>query len=237
MIRDMRTERGIGIVRRWAAGIAFAVVLDASFAQQPTPPPRSEPRPMPLDRAADSYEIYSQLLPGHEIEWGDVPRSFWLMEGVAKAEPLDSPCPSGGAMNPHKAIQSPPSRQMDFAEVLGDFDAHCHERYQLDASQFHLKLPIRMLDEEGQKRYVSHVAGYLPPQNNIMQAPPTPEEFKGAAGMHSFTAVYFNNAHTLAITEIGMYCGGLCGNWGWVVLERRNDRWVSLPWVRTRMMS
>jgi hypothetical protein len=49
--------------------------------------------------------------------------------------------------------------------------------------------------------------------------------------MHSFTAVYFNRAHTLAMTEIGMYCGGLCGNWRWVVLERANGEWHILPWV------
>lgn len=65
--------------------------------------------------------------------------------------------------------------------------------------------------------------GYMPPQNNIMQVPPTPDEFKSAAGMHSFTVVYFNRSHTVAMTEIGMYCGGLCGNW--VVLARTNGQW------------
>jgi hypothetical protein len=85
--------------------------------------------------------------------------------------------------------------------------------------------------------FVSHVEGYKPPQNNIMQAPPTPDEFKGAAGMHSFTAVYFNRAHTLAMTEIGMFCGGLCGNWRWVVLERKDGQWQTLPWVTMSMVS
>jgi hypothetical protein len=140
-------------------------------------------------------------------------------------------------MNPHEAIQAPEPRQTDFAEALADFDAHCHDRYLIDASQFHLKLPVRLLDEEARKRFVSHVAGYMPPQNNIMQAPPTPDEFRGAAGMHSFTAVYFNRAHTLAMTEIGMYCGGLCGNWRWVVLERKNGQWQTLPWVRMSTIS
>jgi hypothetical protein len=141
---------------------------------------------MPQDRVADSYVINSQLLPGDEIEWGKVQRSFWLMEDTTRAEPPDSPCATGGMMNPHKAIHAPEPRQTDFGEALADFDAHCHDRYLIDASQFHAKLPVRLLDEEARKRYVSHVAGYMPPQNNIMQAPPTPDEFKGAAGMHSF---------------------------------------------------
>jgi hypothetical protein len=234
----MQFECVTSALRRGAVGFVFAIVFATGVAQQITSgAPQLKPLPMPQDRMADSYDIYSQLLPGDEIEWGKVPRSFWLMEDMTKAEPPDSTCATGGMMNPHKAIQAPQARQADFSEVLADFDAHCHDRYLLDASKFHVKLPVRLLDEAARKRFVSHVMGYMPPQNNIMQAPPTPEEFKGAAGMHSFTAVYFNRAHALAMTEIGMYCGGLCGNWRWVVLERRDAQWRILPWVRMSMMS
>lgn len=222
---------------RWAAGSLFAIVFATGVAQQMTSTTlQLKPLPMPQDRVADSYDIYSQLLPGDEIEWGKVPRSFWLMEDTTKAEPPGSPCGTGGMMNPHEAIQAPEPRRTDLAEALADFDAHCHDRYLLDASKFHVKLPVRLLDEKARKRYVSHVEDYMP-QNNIMQAPPTPDEFKGAAGMHSFTAVYFNRAHTLAMTEIGMYCGGLCGNWRWVALEHKNGQWQILPWVRESMIS
>lgn len=140
-------------------------------------------------------------------------------------------------MNPHKAIQAPQARQVDFAEVLADFDSHCHDRYRLDASNFHVKQPTRLIDEAARKRFVDHVMHYMPPKNNIMKAPPTPDEFKGREGMHNFTAVYFNRAHTLAMTEIGMYCGGLCGNWRWVVLEHEDGQWQTLPWVRMNMIS
>jgi hypothetical protein len=225
-------------LRRRAAISVFALVFATSAAQQTTSAvSQSEPLPMPQDRVADSYVIYSQLLPGDEIEWGKVQRSFWLLEDTTKTEPSDRPCATGGMMNPHQAIQAPEPRTTDLAEALADFDAHCHDRYRIDASQFQVKLPVRLLDEEARKRFVSHVEGYKPPQNNIMQAPPTPDEFKGAAGMHSFTAVYFNRAHTLAMTEIGMFCGGLCGNWRWVVLERKDGQWQTLPWVTMSMVS
>jgi hypothetical protein len=221
----------MGALSRAVAGSVFAIVFATGFAQEKTMP-QSNPLPMPQDRVAHSYEIYSQLLPGNQIEWGKAPRSMWLVEDTTRAEPPDSPCPSGGMMNPHKAIQPPDARQAEFAEVLADYDAHCHDRYQLDATKLRVELPVRLLDEEARKRYVSDVSRYMPPRNNIMQAPPTPAEFKGAAGMHSFTAVFFDRAHTLAMTEIGMYCGGLCGNWRWVVLERTNGQWHILPWVR-----
>jgi hypothetical protein len=237
MICGMRAKGFSGALNRWVVGSGFALALASGLAQQPATPPQSNVLPMPQDRAAKSYEIYSKLLPGNEIEWGNVPRSFWLVEGTTTALPLDSPCATAGMMNPHQAVQTPQPRRADFAEVLADYDARCHDRYQLDASHFRLKLPVHTLDEEAQKRYMNHVSGYIPPKNNIMQAPPTPGEFKGAAGMHSFTAVYFNHAHTLAMTQIGMYCGGLCGNWRWVVLERSNDSWKVLPWVTISTIS
>lgn len=220
-----------------AIGCVLVFIVAGSTAQSTKAVQYSTPQRMPQDRDMDSYAIYSDLLPGHEIEWDDVPRTFWLLESTTKAEPLGTSCSTSGMMNPHQAIRAPEKDQSSLAEMLGDFDRSCHERYQLEASRFRLKLPIRLLDEEGQKRYAAHVSGYMPPSDNIMQAPPTPEEFKGAAGLHSFTAVYFNRAHTMAMTEIGMYCGGLCGNWRWVVLEHRDGRWVILPWAVMTMMS
>jgi hypothetical protein len=213
--------------------MAFATGL---AQQRTTSAPELKPGPMPQDRIADSYAIYSQLLPGNQIEWGDVPRTQWLVEDTTTAVPPDKPCMSG-EMNPHQAITPPHERQADFAEVLADYDSHCHDRYQLDRSKLRLKLPVRLLDEDARKRYVSGVSGYMPPSNDIMRAPPTPDQFKGAAGMHSFTAVYFNRAHTLAMTEIGMYCGSLCGMSSWVILEKKNDEWQILPWVHALTIS
>lgn len=234
----MRIVCATSVLSRVIVASMFAMTLATGFAQQQTAAaPQLKSLPMPQDRLADSYEIYSQLLAGNQIEWGSAPRSFWLIEDTTKAEPLNSPCATGGMMNPHIAIQAPQERHLEFAEVLADFDAHCHDRYQLDASKFRVELPIRLMDEEARRLYVRHVSGYMPPPNNIMQAPPTPDEFKGAAGMHSFTTVFFNGTHSLAMTEIGMYCGGLCGNWRWVVLERRNRQWHILPWARMATFS
>ena len=210
--------------------LVIAVAIGLAQQQMPSPS-KLKSEPMPQDRIADSYAIYSQLLPGNQIEWGDAPRSQWLVADTTTALPVDSPCVSGGNMNPHHAIKPTQERQADFAEVLADYDTHCHERYQFDGSKLRLKLPVRLLDEDARKRYGSDVSGYMPPKNDIMRAPPTPDQFQGAAGMHSFTAVYFNRAHTLAMTEIEMYCGSLCGMWRWVVLEKKNGEWQVLPWV------
>src|SRR5579872_3540369 len=223
-MRTVRVANTLG--RAFGACSMLMMAFAVGLAQQRAPAtPESKPEPIPQDRIADSYSIYSQLLPGNQIEWGNVPRSHWLVEDTTTAVSPDKPCITGDMMNPHQAIRPPRQRQTEFTEVLADYDAHCHERYRLDGSKFRLQLPVRLLDEDARKRYVSAVSGYMPPANDIMRAPPTPDEFKGAAGMHSFTAVYFNRAHTIAMTTIGMYCGGLCGMWRWVVLERKNGEW------------
>ncbi len=230
-------------MRKAVSFLFAAMTLAAAAGQQKSAepgyaePPYSAAQAMPSDRAAAAYAIYSQLLPGNHIEWGDAQRSFWALEAITKAEPLTEPCSTGGMMNPHRSVKPPQQRQAEFAELLTDYDAHCHDRYLLDASRFQLQLPVHLLDDAARQRYVNGVMHYLPPADDIMRAPATPDEFKGAAGMHSFTAVYFNHAHTLALTEIGMYCGGLCGNWKWVVLEQKEGVWRVLPWVYTYTIS
>jgi hypothetical protein len=57
------------------------------------------------------------------------------------------------------------------------------------------------------------------------------------AALHRFTEVFFNANHTLALVEEGMWCGSLCGNWTWVVLERRDGRWQMMPWVNATAVS
>jgi len=139
--------------------------------------------------------------------------------------------------NLQQAVKAPAAREAEWNEVLDDYAAHCHDRFRLSGANFRSDLPIRLLDDDMQKRYWQGVSGFMPPKNNIMQAPPTPDDFKGAAGLHSFSAVYFNRNHTLAATYFGMGCGSLCGNWTWVVLEKTSTGWRRLPWVHTFTMS
>lgn len=148
------------MLRVYAVTCALTLAA-AACAQEMKAPQYATPQTMAQVRAEDSYAIYSDLLPGRQIEWGNVPRTFWLLEMATKAEPLDSSCGTGGMMNPHKAIRAPEKDQTNLAEMLADFDKSCHERYQLDASHFRLKLPLRLLDEEGQKRYARQVSGCL----------------------------------------------------------------------------
>ena len=66
--------------RSIAASYGVVVFAALGLAQGPKPVVQAKPTALAPPLAADSYAIYSELLPGHDIEWGDVPRAFWLME-------------------------------------------------------------------------------------------------------------------------------------------------------------
>jgi hypothetical protein len=182
-------------------------------------PPLAQPTPMPADRAQDSYEIYSQLLKSGPIEWRDAERKQWLIEDTTNAVRLDADCGAENTgMSPRGGVKAPEDRQSEWKGVLADYDQHCHDLIQLDRDSFRTELPVRLLNAEDKRRFESDP--HRPPA-----------EFADGAGLHQFTQVFFNANHTLAAVKEGMWCGSLCGNWTWVVLERRQDRWVVLPWT------
>lgn len=211
----MRTATVFTILAAFAAQV---------FGQNNGAPAYAQPMPMPSDRDQDSYAIYSQLLKSGPIEWRDVRRTQWLIEDATSAVPLGVPCDpkprfSAVTMNPHEAVQPPKDRQAEWKEVLADYDQHCHDVIQLDGRSFRTDLPVRLLNADDKRLLVKD------PQR-------PPAEFADGAGLHRFSEVFFNPNHTLALVEQGMWCGGLCGNWEWVVLERKQGRWQMLPWVR-----
>jgi hypothetical protein len=186
--------------------LAFFIVTAAlCAAQTPAKETPEPPIPMPSDRAADSSLIYAQLLPKPE----------YLADTTAvMVQPDESCIPASAAattdMNPHHAIRPPASRVQEFAEVLADFDSHCHEQIQLTND---------MWPQNGQP--------YLLNQAEIAKR--VKEGLRGVA-LYSVSEVFFNAHHTLAMVYTGHHCGMRCGRGGWVIFEVQNGQWKSLPW-------
>jgi hypothetical protein len=222
-------------MRKLAVFVALALAwVPSCRSQQPPVSQYAEPAAIYADRVDDSYSIYSQLLVSGPIEWRDAKRKQWLLEDVTTATPLSTACrPSSGLgpdMTPYNAVIAPEDRKSEWLEVLADYDAHCHDVFLLQSDKFRVDLPIHLLNAAQKKQF----------QEASMTrngAGDMPEDFKNAAGLHCFSAVFFNQHHTLALLEQGMWCGGLCGNWTWVVLEKKEGRWNVLPWVNTFTVS
>jgi hypothetical protein len=230
-IQDRRVFQAapVDLIMRSFILLLTCLELAAQMAAQAGTPHFAQPMPMPADRSEDSYAIYSQLLKSGPIEWRDVSRRHWLIEDTTNATPLDMACHAAPGVNsieinPHEVVQAPKNRQTEWNEVLTDYDQHCHDVIQLDVQSFRTELPVRLLNTED--------------KHSFMRDPGNPPpEFADGAGLHRFTEVFFNANHTLALVEEGMWCGSLCGNWTWVVLERRDGRWQMMPWVNATAVS
>jgi hypothetical protein len=210
----------------------------ASFGQTKPAPPKDPPAiPMPVNRAADSYQIYSSLMPLGETAFPSWPHEYWLVRDTTiTAVPPDQPCklePSGFStqsgfdMNPHIAIHPPNDRKQDFQEILDDFDAHCHERVQLDPTAFNTPVPVHLLNALEQQQFV---------QTRHTNSP-IADRYKGAPALYSFSEVYFNQHQTVALVYATHWCGSLCGQGFWIALALENGKWKQLNWNATTWIS
>ena len=214
--------------------LRFAVALMVAMVGVTQGPaaPEPNPVPMPLDRAADSYEIYSLLLEQGLGHSNAAPKYWLVKETTSAGEPVALSCQpknlSGTAQemilnappgsNPHSATP-PVEHEVEFRAVLEDFDMHCHERVTLSADRFHATLPVHLADKATEKRFVAL-------RNHQAKADAqTAAEFDGVTTVVSFSEVFFNPQHTLALVHQGNWCGNLCGTGGWVILERKEGQW------------
>jgi hypothetical protein len=186
---------------------------------------------MPADRQADSYRIYSSLIPLGETAGKNWPHDLWLVQDTTiTAVPPDQPCsPPPGAnelllgMNPHFAVHAPDDQLQDFPEIMRDFDAHCHDRLRLDAEGWSLKAPVHLLTAAEQKEFRDT-------RSPELKNSPAAAKFQGAAAIYGFSEVYFNAPHTVALVYATHWCGGLCGQGFWVAFALQGGAWKPLQW-------
>ena len=91
---------------------------------------------MPLDRVADSYAIYQQVLPSNAIEWSDAPRTQWLLQDVTTAKPSSAGCETSETVDLPKAVVPPEERKAEWDEVVADFHRALPRSIQAEWQQF-----------------------------------------------------------------------------------------------------
>jgi hypothetical protein len=227
----MRSHQRISAA--WILAGALALQAQQTAVKHPDPLP---PIPMPQDRAADSYSIYSLLMPVGEIGGANWPHGLWLLANITVtfAQP-DQPCIPQGTdeqpMNPHVAVHPPPDKEQDYAEMLADFDRHCHDRILLSADPFHLPVPVHVLTEAEQSEFRTIRFTGLGSVDPSVAA-----KYNGAPGLTSFSEVYFNAHHTVGMVYGLGWCGAMCGQGGWEVLGLEDGQWKALGWDAANFM-
>ena len=160
------------------------------------------PQSLPPDRVADSYAIYSMLVPGSPGDTiAQTPTQNWtLADTTINISDMNPAIPPNGQLSP------PPDNAHAFIEAVHDYNTRKYERFHLEAANFHPAPPFPLINSQQ--------------ASNIRQSG-SPE-----TGVTSFSAVYFNNKQTAALVYVNLWCANMCSAGTWVYLEKHDGQWV-----------
>lgn len=178
------------------AATAVLMLLPCGFAQQH----KRGPAPIPAKRAANTYEIYSLLLPGGPLDKISPTKA----QGWAVADTTVNITDMNPTVPPNGLLKAPEDNQKAFEEALADFQSRRYERYQLTRNGF--------------------PRGHAPNLINSNQARDVRNS--GQGGIIFFSAVYFNSNNTAALVYVNAWCANLCSAGQWVYLEKQSGHWV-----------
>jgi hypothetical protein len=170
---------------------------------------------MPPDRAADSYAIYSMLMPGQPFAQMPPEQNVsWAIAGVTVNLHDMSP-----AIAPQGQLKPPPENPRGFEEAVGDFETNKNVRVQLERNDFQIAHSFDLLTAE----QVNHLraAKSAPAATSETQT-----QWSGVPGITFFSEVYFDTKHRAALVYMDNWCANLCAAGSWVYLEKHGDRWV-----------
>jgi hypothetical protein len=119
---------------------------------------------------------------------------------------------------PSAACYAPtPANEADWREIQAALSQHTFSPQKLEPI-FKMARPYTLLDDKA-------VAELREQGMREEAARGRNWNYAGAKRLYRLSPVFFNQKRTLALTEIGMWCGGRCGEGGWKVFEKINEQW------------
>ena len=181
--------------------LLLGFVSALAFGQQPN---KSIP-PIPTDRRADAYAIYSAVLARPSLSHPDKNEKYLIEEfsGFTREE----------QNAPQKCIGVPEPYRTSFAELLADRAAHSGARFRLERA-FSISKPYDIVAEE-------QAAEFRKLRNTAGRSTDDVELFRGATDLITLGNVYFDRKRTLAAVYTWSYCGNLCAYGTWRVFVNR----------------
>lgn len=168
---------------------------------------------IPKDRAADSYAIYSLLMPGKLFEhMSSETAARWAI--AQKTVTFDEMDPR---IDPRGALKPPPGNEKAFHEAVHDFEISRAVSYTLQP-RLHLDRPYNLLDP-AQVRDLRHAKSGAYPGSRLRA------RYSEYPGVTFFSAVYFSDDKKAALVYVNDWCGVLCSQGQWVYLEKINGQW------------
>lgn len=169
---------------------------------------------MPPDRSADSYAIYSLLMPGPTFaSMSPEQNSTWAIADTTVSVSDRNP-----AIPPQSQLKPPPGDERGFQQAVGDYERNQYVRVQLTRNPFALGHAFRLLTPE-------EVQDFRGARSTTPSAE-SQSRWSGYPGITFFSEVYFDANHHSALVYMEDWCAHLCAAGTWVFLEKQNGRWV-----------
>jgi len=171
--------------------------------------------PIPAKRAADSYAIYSLLMPGQPFSSTSPSQTTrWaIAESTVNISAMNPSIPPDGQLTP------PPDNPEGFKEALEDYESRKYERFRLEAKHFQLSRSFSLLDDE-------QVSELRQARSSTTASSELKSQYAGYPGVTFFSAVYYNHSRTAALVFMNNWCANLCAAGQWVYLEKKGGQWV-----------
>jgi hypothetical protein len=199
------------IKHRVRQGIVFCFVWAASTVLV-SGQTQSGPPPIPPERAADSYQIYSVLMPGQVFASMDNGKP-WAISGITvNADDMNPRLAPDAVLNP------PEDHPHAFKEAVADFYQRKGERFRLTQNLQLNRSYVLLSPADGEQLKASKVS---PNASSSLRS-----TYGDYVGITYFSEVYFNTKQTAALVYMLDWCGNLCAQANWVYLEKHNGKWV-----------
>lgn len=122
-------------------------------------------------------------------------------------------------------LEIPPDHAADFREMRADFDRRKNTTRKVPASLSPSK-PYVILDPDVAQEVISK-------SKSLSDSPLIRDRYPGVGHLLIFSDVYFNQKRTVALVQVDVWCGGLCGRSTWIALEKGSGpAWAMRPWTR-----
>jgi hypothetical protein len=167
---------------------------------------------IPADRRADAYAVYSAVLARPTLNHPDTSSKYLIAAATGIAQ----------EGHPEACFDFPRDYASSIREILADAVRFSGRPFRLERA-ISIRKPYELLSP-------AEAASFMDPRRN----PPDralQERFAGATDLITLGNVYFNAARTVAAVKIFVWCGRLCGQGTWRVLERRDGEWEDRDWV------
>lgn len=179
--------------------------------------------PMPHDRAADSYSIYSVLMPGAPFDsMNSLTTQKWAI-----ADTTINISDMNPAIPPEGQLQAPKDHAKGFHEAVRDFEARKYDRIQL-TQQFHLTQSYNLINAD-------QVAELRRAKTAVDAGSDLQSKYAAYPGVTFFSEVYFSSNHHAALVYMNNWCANLCQQGQWVYLEKHGGSWVRRSGIFQKM--